>query len=1098
MSQRRPVDWVVALGRSILCTLCALCAVYSPAQSPAPSIRPAKLRCEYRVNPLGIDARQPRLSWIAVPLDPTARGLKQSAYRIVAASNAESLRRNNGDLWDSGKVVSDQSIQVVYGGKPLQSGVRAFWKVQVWDQAGRPSGWSEAAHWSMGLLQPGDWKATWIGRDETGVQKPKDSPFSLLEKAQWIWFPAGDPAKAAPAGARFFRATIEIPAGRTIRRALLVIAADGDFEVFVAGARSARGAGALMPSVLEIASLLRPGTNTLAIRATHSGSNKPAGLIGALRVEFTPSEPLVLATGSEWRSFDSETPGWETASFAAAWPAAKVLGSYGMAPWGEVGFSEARVLPARMLRKEFPVRRGLQRATAYLCGLGLSELYLNGRRVGDDVLSPGLTEYEKRALYVTYDVTPYLVSGRNAAGVILGNGRYYAPRDKTPTLTRTFGFPKLLFQLHLEYRDGSSEMVVSDETWKLTTGGPIRANNEYDGEEYDARLERDGWNRPGFDDASWEPARVVRGPAGVLAAQMSEPIRVTETLRPAGIRSPKPGVWVFDMGQNLVGWCRLKVSGPKGTRVTLRHAETLDPSGLFYVANLRSAAVTDSYILKGGGTEVWEPRFTYHGFRYVELTGFPGKPTLDTIQGRVVHDALEPAGRWVTSNRLLNQIHHNIVWGTRGNYRSIPTDCPQRDERQGWLGDRSWESKGESYLFNIAPLYSKWVTDMADSQRADGSIPDVAPAYWPLYNNSVTWPGTFVIIPGTLYEQYGDRRVLERNYPEMKKWIDFMRGFLKDGLMPRDVYGDWCVPPESPELIHSKDPARQTEPGVLGTTWFYDLLIRMARYATLLGRPADAGEFQQLAGRMKDAFHKKFFRPETSQYSNGSQTSSILPLAFGMTPPESRRAVFDALTGKIQTETHAHVGTGLVGGQWLMRVLSDNGRPDLAYTIATQTGYPSWGYMIEHGATTVWELWNGDTADPAMNSGNHVMLVGDLNIWFYEYLAGIRPDPGKPGFQRFSIKPYPVGDLTSVDASYNSIHGEIASRWKREGSSFSLHATVPANTSATIYLPAGQTGAITESGKPAAEAPGVKYLRWENGAAVFSVESGSYSFASRL
>ncbi len=1058
-----------------------------------PSVLVESLRCEYRTNPLGIDVLQPRLSWQLVATDPTARGLRQSAYRVLVASDEEALRADRGDLWDSGKVMSGQSIHVTYAGKPLASRAQAFWKVQVWDQAGKPSGWCGTARWSMGLIEPTDWAAKWIGRDEEKLFRSPRSPYWNLEKAHWIWFPSGDPAKSAPAGSRFFRCRIGVPE-RPIRRALCIIGADNSFELFLNGDRIGRGSNVAIPDVFELSGI-KSGENVLAVRATNR-NNRPAGLIAAVRIEFASGDPMLITTGSEWKTAESAA-GWEKPGFDdSRWQPAKDLGAFGMAPWGEVGFREERALPARMLRKEFDSAGKPRRAVVYVSGLGLSELYLNGTKVGDHVLSPNLTEYDKRVFYVALDVTDRVLAGRNAIGLMLGNGRYWAPRERGPMAMRSFGYPKAIVQLELEYPGGKAVRVASDETWKLTTDGPIRANNEFDGEEYDARREISGWSRVGFNDSSWETARIVEAPKGVLVAQMAEPLRVTRTLKPVTITEPRPGQYVFDLGQNMVGWCRLRVAGPAGAEVSLRHAETLQDDGTLYVDNLRSARARDLYTLKGRGVETWEPRFTYHGFRYVEVSGFPGKPTLDAIEGRVVHDSMAEIADFSSSNELLNHIHRNIVWGVRGNYRSIPTDCPQRDERQGWLGDRSMVSRTESYLFDVAAFYSKWAQDLVDSQRPTGSIPDVAPPYWVLYNDNVTWPSTFLFVPAMLYDQYADRRILERNYAAMKKWIDYMRTFLKDDLMPKDTYGDWCVPPESPKLIHSQDPGRRTDGTLIGTAYYYHLLRLMSRVAGLLDRQADAADFQALAARVKTAFQRKFFDAGKGVYGNGTQTSSVLALAFDLAPPENRKPVLAALVRKIEEESRGHVGTGLVGAQWLMRALSDNGRPDLAYAIATQRTYPGWGYMIEKGATTIWELWNGDTADPAMNSGNHVMQIGDLGVWMYEYLAGIRPDPTQPGFRHVNIRPAPVKDLTFVKASHKSMYGPIATHWRQSGDRFELDVELPPNTAASVYVPAREAASVTESGRPAQSAPGVRFVRMESGAAVFEVGSGAYSFAA--
>jgi alpha-L-rhamnosidase len=1064
----------------------------------AASVRPQQLRCEYRVNPQGIDVIDPRLSWVLTPVNPKIRGLSQSAYRILVASSEAGLRGNNGDLWDSGKIASPDSTQVAYRGKPLNSGALAFWKVQVWDQDGQPGDWSTPAQWSMGLLHPEDWKGRWIGWDEAGGYKDSGSVYQALERARWIW-DAANAQTSAPLGDRFFRAAFTVPAGRKVTRAISVIGADNTSDVYLNGEQIAVESKLPLPAPVDITHLLRPGENVIAVRASHTRADRPAGLIGAVRIEFASGEPFLFQTSTAWRAIVKPEPGWEKPGFLdAAWQAAKDLGPFGMAPWTGVGFVAEHRLPARLLRREFAVEKKLRRANVYYSGLGLSELYLNGAKVGDHVLSPGLTDYDKHVLYVSFDVTKQLAQGKNAIGLTLGNGRYYAPRNDVPVRTRDFGYPKAIVQLDLEFEDGSHASVISDESWKFSTDGPIRANNEYDGEEYDARMEIAGWSKPGFDDAKWESAKVVGAPAGVLAAQMAEPLRVTETIKPLSVKKLRNGVFIFDMGQNMVGWCRLRVSGPKGTRVMLRHAETLNTDGSLYVANLRSAKAEDIYTLKGEGAEVYEPRFTYHGFRYVEVTGFPGEPAVGAIEGRVVHDDMERAGEFTSSNELLNKIHHNMFWGIRGNYRSIPTDCPQRDERQGWLGDRGQVSRSESYMFDVAAFYGKWMTDLEDSQRPNGSIPDVSPNYWPLYNDSLTWPGTLVFVHGMLYDQYGDKRVLARGYGAMKKWMDYEKTFVKDGLTTKDTYADWCVPPEDPKLIHSKDPARVTDKTLIASSYYYQFLRIMARFAKILDRPTDAADFNKQADLMQDAFQRKFFKLESSMYDNGTQTSSILPLYFGMIPADFRPAVVQSLVRNIEQKSDFHVGTGLVGAQWLMRTLSDNGQADLAYKIATQKTYPGWGYMVDQGATTIWELWNGNTADPAMNSGNHVMQIGDLSVWMYEYLAGIRTDPEQPGFRHTIIRPYPAGDLAFVKATHKTMYGRLASSWRREKGQLTLDVTVPANTTATVWVPTKNVSSVMESGKKVTEVKGVRFVRSEGGAAIFEVPSGAYSFKSAL
>jgi alpha-L-rhamnosidase len=1066
---------------------------------------PTDLRCEYLRNPLGIDATAPRLSWILESTSPDARGESQSAWQVLVADNLTALRADQGTLWDSGRVASDQTLQVAYAGKGLPSEQVCFWKVRVWDQDGRVSDWSAPAQWSMGLLQPDDWKGQWIGRDEV-EQQPK--PVT----GTWIWYPEGDPTTTAPVGTRYFRRGFNLSGASPVKSAQLIMTADNSFEVFVNGDKVGVGSSFKTIYEFDIAERLRVGLNVIAVAAGNAGDNaNPAGLLANLEVMFANGGRFRIRTDADWRAGRDAADGWRELVFNEnGWQPAKVLGAAGMGPWGELRKSEQRRNVARYLRREFAVSKPVKRATAWFSGLGLSEMHLNGQKVGDHELSPGLTEYTKRVFYVTHDVTDLLQPGANAIGVILGNGRYFAPRLEEPTATRTYGYPKLLFQMRVEYTDGSSDLLVSDDSWHLTTDGPIQGNCEYDGEEYDARRDMPGWSRPGFQDLleaspsseglsrKWEKVQLVEAPGGVLSAQMMEPIRVTEVLRPVAINQPEPGLFIFDLGQNMVGWPRLHVTGPRGTRITLRHAETLKPDGTLYLDNIRGAKVTDTYTLRGGDAETYEPTFTYHGYRYVELRGFPGQPDLTTLEGCVVNDDLERTGQWLCSNPLLNRIHRNVYWGVRGNYRSLPTDCPQRDERQGWLGDRSAESRGEVYLHDIAALYAKWVQDFEDGQKPNGSVSDVNPPYWPLFSDNITWPSSTVIIPGHLHEQYADVRIVARHYDSMKRWMDHMAGFMKDGLMPRDNYGDWCVPPEDPKSIHSQDPARKTSPVVLGTTYYQHCCRLMARYARLIGREADARAFEDQADALQAAFNEKLYDPAKGWYDNGSQTSCVLPLAFGMVPDDVESRVFGRLIDKITNESLNHVGTGLIGGQYLMRTLTAGGRADLAYTLASNRTYPSWGYMIDKGATTIWELWNGDTADPAMNSGNHVMLVGDLIIWFYENLAGIKGDPAHPGFGRLVMRPEIVGDLTFVQASFRSPRGMIRSYWRRSGDRLDWHVTVPPNVTAFLQVPATSDTEVQEGGRTAGQQPGIRFLGWADGRAHFDIGSGEYRFTSRL
>lgn len=759
-------------------------------------------------------------------------------------------------------------------------------------------------------------------------------------------------------------------------------------------------------------------------------------------------------------------------------------------------------LSARYLRKEFASDKAVRSAKLYLSGLGRYELYLNGSKVGNQVLAPVPSHYDETVYYNTFDVTSLIRTGKNAIGTVLGNGIYFNMRQNhKPHKIQTYGFPKLILQLEIEYTDGSSRRVVSDQSWRLTVDGPIRANNEWDGEEYDANKEMPGWNTAGFNDRSWLKPQLVEAPKGKLRAQMTPNMIVHESIHPIGIKQLKEGVYILDMGQNMVGWLRMKVQGAKGTQVKLRFAETLNEDGSLFVRNLRSARCTDRYTLKGEGREEWEPSFVYHGFRYVEISGYPGEPSVEDFTGRVVYDAMETIGTFRSSNEILTQLHKNAYWGIRGNYKGMPIDCPQRDERQPWMGDRATGSLGESYIFDNERLYAKWMNDIREAQRPDGQLSDISPAFYKTYySDNMTWPGTYLLVADMLYVQFGNAAALTDHYPAMKKWFFYMKDkYLKEGIMTKDKYGDWCVPPESLDLIHSKDPARKTDGQLIATAYFYHFLSLMQKFAKISGNEQDIAAYQALQAEVRPAFNKRFFEPKEHFYGNNTVTANLLPLAFGMVEAEEEEAVFQQVLYKISVTDKLHISTGVIGTQWLMRELSRRGRTDLAYTVASQKDYPGWGYMIGKGATTIWELWNGDTANPWMNSRNHVMLLGDVITWMYQDLAGIRPHKSYPGFARLWMEPKPAEDLTEVSATYRSVAGLIESTWTLDPDTkaFVWKVRIPANTRANVLIPAASVDDITESGKPVMEVEGLKFVRIENNRVNLEIGSGEYTFSCR-
>jgi alpha-L-rhamnosidase len=876
------------------------------------SLSPKQLRCEYLVNPLGLDTPQPRLSWI---VDSDQRAQTQTAYQLLVASSHVKLDSDRGDRWDTGKVVSDQTIQVPYAGQPLGSGQSCFWKVRVWDQNGKVSDYSEAASWEMGLLSPQDWRAHWIAQT-----------------------------------------------------------------------------------------------------------------------------------------------------------------------------TDTNSCPAPLLRRAFTLDGKLKRARAYVCGLGYYELHVNGHKLGDHLLDPGYTRYDKRDLYVTYDVTTALRRGKNALGVMLGNGWFNVQTRAVWNFHQApwRAAPRLLLRLEIEYADGRTDTMVTDSAWKTSTG-PVTFDSIYGGETYDARLEKTGWDTAGYDDSDWSPAQVVEAPVGKLVAQAMPPIQADQTLRPQKLTEPKPGVFVFDMGQNCAGFAELRVRGPAGAKVVMKYSERLGKNGLIERAEIQQHVPrmdtnqqfqTDTYILKGKGLEKWHSRFVYHGFQYVEVTGFPGKPTLESLRGVFLHSAVPVAGEFACSNPLLNKIWRAGRWSYLSNLQGIPTDCPHR-EKNGWTGDAHLAA--EQGLFNYAPaaVYTKWMNDLGDEQRPTGELPGIVPTSgWGYsWGNGPAWDSAFLLIPFYLYEYCGDTRVLRDHYNGLKLYVDYLTSKANDGIVSIGL-NDWAP-------FKTKTPA-----DITSTAYYYRDAQIVALAAKLSGNEADAQKYADLAAGIKKAFNDKFYHPATGLYGNGSQTSLSCALYQGLVEPENQPVVLSNLVATVEQQ-HDHIDTGILGAKYLLNTLTENGRADVAYRIASQKDLPSWGWWIEQGATTLWEEWNGTA------SRNHIMY-GDISAWFYKALAGLNPDAAAPGFKHIIVKPNVVGELTSARASYDSVRGRIVSDWKVVSGKFLLTVTIPANTTATVWLPTTALEKITEGGRPAIKAVGVNAFAVENGRIRLEVASGTYHFAMPL
>ena len=880
-----------------------------PAQA---GLRVEGLLCEYLENPIGLDVAQPHLTW---KLTAGERAERQTAYQVMISSTCADLDAERADLWDSGKVASDETANVVYAGKPLVSRQSCFWKVRVWDKAGQASPWSAVASWEMGLLDPAAWGARWIGQTTDVEQQP---------------------------------------------------------------------------------------------------------------------------------------------------------------------------LP--LFRHEFSVSGKVQRARLYISGLGYHEARLNGEKVGDHHLDPAYTRYDKRVLYVTHDVTKLLRRGANALGVMLGNG-WFNVQSKAAWDFNTAPWraaPRLLASLQIDYADGHTEVIGSDATWKCSLG-PVQFNTIYGGEVYDARLEKDGWDQPGYSDQTWNSAQYVAPPPGKLVAQAMPPIRADRTLSAVRITEPQPGVFVFDFGQNMAGYAQLSVRGPAGTAVKLKYTERLAADGMVDQKDIATHVIrfgsnqtfqADTYILKGQGRETWHSQFAYYGFQYVEVTGFPGKPTAKNLQAVFAHTAVPVAGKFECSNELLNKIWEAGRWSYLSNLQGIPTDCPHR-EKNGWTGDAHLAA--EQAMFNFFPpaVYVKWLNDLDDEQQADGRLPGIVPTSgWGYkWGNGPAWDNAFLLIPYYQYVYYGDTENFRRHYAGMKRYVDYLTHRAKDGIVNIGL-NDWA-PWKT-----------KTGAAITDTAYYYVDAKLVAQVATLLGQQDDAAKYAQLAASIKDAFNKKFWNAETGLYDNGSQTALSCALYQGLVEPANRARVLENLVGAVE-KANNHIDTGILGAKYLLNTLLENGRADVAYRIVSQKDQPSWGWWIGQGATTLWEEWNGGA------SRNHIMY-GDISAWFYKALAGIQPDPQSPGFKHFFIKPHVVGDLSSARGEYESIRGRILSDWQVRGGEFRLHAVVPPNTTATISLPTADAAAVRVNRRSLDQAEGICKPHVEAGRVTFEAGSGEYEFRCTL
>jgi alpha-L-rhamnosidase len=1057
------------------CAFAALAALPQPSFASGPLL-PDTLRCEYRVDPLGIDETSPRLSWRVAS---SRRDERQSAYQILVASTDKKLGHDTGDLWDSGRVATDDSIAIVYAGRVLSSRQVCHWKVRVWDKDGKASAWSQPALWSMGLLE--GWTGAWIGYDERPDQLALPAPF---DTAHWIWF-AGDPFPNVPKCTRVFMSSLQLPDDADIDHAELLVAVNGrvSFNINGTPAQISHSSDAHIARLVDVTPDLKAGANILRAQVENTATG-PAGLIARLTVKTRAGATYTIVTDDSWRATDNAGANWHNRPIGPTeWPAAQVIGPAGCEPWGALTYSQLELPPPAYLRTEFKISQPVQRATLYATALGIVDLHLNGHLVSEDRFTPGWTDYNKRVHYRTYDVTQLLHRGANALGAILADGWYSGyigwgqERDHYGKKTRFRG------QLEIEYGDGSKDIIATSPEWKASNG-PIQEADFLMGEKYDARL-ADQWDEPAFDDSKWTPVATGAEMEPLIQAHPGPPVRAFALLKPKSLTQAAPGIYVFDLGQNFAGVARLKISGNPGQRIRLRFAERLNPDGTIYTTNLRGARATDTYICRGDGVETWEPRFTYHGFQYVEVTGLTTPPDLDTITGVALSSATTDAGLFSCSDPMLNRLAQNVYWTQRANFIDVPTDCPQRDERLGWMGDAQVYIRTATLNEDVQAFFTKWLVDVQDGQRSDGQFPMVAPLKVAGDDGGPAWADAGVICPWTIYEVYGDKRILEKHYASMARFIDFCQNrSTPDMLPPADFhcFGDW---------LNIKD---ETSNRVICTAYFAYSTKLMARTAEVLGKSEDAAKYHELFDKIKAAFNRAYVGDD-GRIEGDTQTDYVLALSFGLLDSARRQLAALHLVEDIQKRDW-HLSTGFVGTKNLMLTLADIGCNDVASRLIHNDTFPSWGFSIKQGATSIWERWDGWTPekgfqDAGMNSFAHYSF-GAVYQWMVENIGGIRSDD--PDYKHILIDPRADAGLGSADVRYVSIHGPIESHWTREGGKQTLSVIIPANTSATIFVPATRSQKVLEGRKPAATAPGVRFLRREDRAAVFAVGSGIYHF----
>jgi alpha-L-rhamnosidase len=1042
--------------RNILCGVFFAAATWSATAQAGP----IALQVDNLDNPLGIDDPAPLFSW---QLRDPAPGARQTAYQIQVASTAA----GNADIWDSGRIASPRSLNVRYQGPPLTASKRYFWRILLWDASGKPYPQTATAWWETGLMTQNSWRAAWIGYETPEESAVRDA------NAVWIVNPdASALAKERSSQQRFaYRASVSLDG--PVHSATLYATCQDTASAWVNGSQVLE-ADPLPPYKqmpwkkyvrADVTRQLTGGSNSVAVECLRyvvnpngMASDNAPPLNATLFVEYENGRSATLASGIAWKTAIHAPDGWREKNFDdSSWKGAELWGPTpepNQTPLSHPWIPDS----VKSLRHVFDISRGVKSARLYATALGAYELFLNGKRVSQDMLAPGWTDYREHVKYQTYDVTQMLASGKNAIAALLASGWYATPLEWIQQ-PNNYGDtpPALRAQLRIEYNDGQVDWVNTSPDWQASTSA-ILHTEIYDGETQDARQTQPGWDTPAFDAKNWQPAAAIMPKEIRIEAQDYPSIRVERTVAAHSVSQPKPGTWVFDFGQNLAGAERVRLQGPAGTDVQIRFAEILNSDGSLYTDNLRTAKATDHFILAGKGVEEFTPQFTFHGFRYAEITGLPTAPSKESILALIVHTDAPFDVQLKTGSSMIDKLWSNILWGQRSNFVGVPTDCPQRDERLGWMADAQVFWRTASYDMDIASFSRKFAGDMRGTQAGTPFYGIYAPGTVKSGSGSgAGWSDAGVIIPWTSWLQTGDTSVIEQNWEAMSNYLAAIEAKNSDGLWKVDSgipFGDWL----SPE-------GRTDQLLVATAYWAYDVtLMREMAHAT--GRSDAEQKYAALFETIRAAFQKRFLHddgfitgadnspspfgqinnPNAKSHGGDTQTGYVLALHMNLLPEAQRAAAAQKLVDKIEAN-HGSLGTGFLGTPYLLEELTRSGHVDLAYKLLLNTQYPSWGYLVEHGATTMWERWNGDQmkSDPSMNSYNHY-AYGAVADWIYRYAAGVDATPLDAGFHTVVLHPVFSAQLGSMAFDYASSYGPIHSDWTVAGKNVTWHVRIPANT----------------------------------------------------